>query len=519
MTIRLSPRLVSFLALGLIAVIGTLLVLQATPEGLGLSDDAIAYIAGARSILAGHGYREAWLVSNEPVTHFPPGFPAALAFIGLSGLDPWRGARFLNALLFGLNAVLLGILGWRTTKSLSAGLVLATLFVANGSLLQVHAVAMSEPLFIFFSLMSFWMFDLYFERDHHWLWLVLCGLSVGAAYLTRYAGLALVATFLAALLVLHRDWRSRLTGIGIFLVSFIPLALGWAIRNEIVAGKATNRILVWHPITASNFDTTLYSISVFLMPVEPWRQALYKTPVLFIVLSAIILGAALIWLLVKTWKYFTLPPAEKKLKSRSEVIVFTNALYVFGYIASILASMSLFDASTKFKLRILSPIFVSLLILLVILGTWLWKKRRELVFILTILILGMSIYGQVATVSEWSKGGQGFASFVWYRSKAIDFLRGLPPGVQIYTNQTGAVYFYTGRGTYSLPNHFDPVTAEARPGFENGVQRMQAEIKAGRAVLALFNDGDTPPQDASAMKAGLYLAFKGSGAEIYSAAP
>ena len=67
MTIRLSPRLVSFLALGLIAVIGTILILRATPEGLGLSDDAIGYIAGARSILAGHGYREAWLVSNEPV--------------------------------------------------------------------------------------------------------------------------------------------------------------------------------------------------------------------------------------------------------------------------------------------------------------------------------------------------------------------------------------------------------------------------------------------------------------------
>ena len=30
---------------------------------------------------------------------------------------------------------------------------------------QVHAVAMSEPLFIFLSLLSFWMFDLYFERE------------------------------------------------------------------------------------------------------------------------------------------------------------------------------------------------------------------------------------------------------------------------------------------------------------------------------------------------------------------
>lgn len=512
-------RYASFVILGLIAVIGTFLVLKATPEGLGLSGDAIAYIAGARSILAGNGYREAFLVSNQLVTHYPPGFPAVLAFIGLSGLDPWRGARFLNALLFGLNAVLLGILGWRTTKSLSAGLVLATLFVANGSLLQVHAAAMSEPLFIFFSLLSFWMFDLYFERDNHWLWLVLCGIFVGAAYLTRYAGLALVAIFIVALFVLHRDWRNRLISISIFIFSIIPWAVGWAIRNEIVAGRATNRILVWHPITAANFDTTLFSISVFLMPVEQWRLALYKTPIIFILLSALILGAALIWLLVKTRKYFTPTAAEKSVKSRSEVIVFTNALYIFGYVASILASMSFFDASTKFKLRILSPIFVSLLILLVILGTWLWKKRREVVIVLTILILGMSIYGQAATVSDWAKGGQGFASFVWYRSKAMEFLRALPPNVQIYTDQPQAVYFYTARGTYTLPDRFDPVTTEARPGFETGVKQMQTEIKAGRAVLAIFSGSDMSPQDVSAMSAGLYLGFKGSGAEIYTAAP
>ncbi|MBI3739415.1 MAG: hypothetical protein HY258_10250 [Chloroflexi bacterium] len=103
MNIRITPRLVSFVTLGLLAVIATFLVLWATPEGLGLSDDSIGYVAGARSMLTGHGYREAWLASNGPVTHFPPGFSSALALIGLLGFDPLRGARFLNALLFGLN--------------------------------------------------------------------------------------------------------------------------------------------------------------------------------------------------------------------------------------------------------------------------------------------------------------------------------------------------------------------------------------------------------------------------------
>ena len=146
MNIHIHPRLASFIALVLIAGIGTFLVLRATPDGLSLSDDSIAYIAGARSILAGDGYREAWLASNGPVTHFPPGFSSVLAFLGLFGLDPLRGTRFLNPLLFGLNAGLLGILVWRMTPSLTAGLIVATLFVSNSEMLQLHAAAMSEPL-------------------------------------------------------------------------------------------------------------------------------------------------------------------------------------------------------------------------------------------------------------------------------------------------------------------------------------------------------------------------------------
>src|SRR5512145_253050 len=164
MTRPTNLRLASFLLLFLLFVIGTLLILRTTPEGLGLSDDSIAYIAGARSLLAGDGYREAWLASNGPVTHFPPGFSSVLAFFGLFGLDPLRGARFVNALLFGLNAGLLGILVWRMTPSLTAGLVIAALFVTNSQMLQVHAAAMSEPLFIFLSLLALWMFDIYFER-------------------------------------------------------------------------------------------------------------------------------------------------------------------------------------------------------------------------------------------------------------------------------------------------------------------------------------------------------------------
>ncbi|HEX8991690.1 MAG TPA: phospholipid carrier-dependent glycosyltransferase [Anaerolineales bacterium] len=522
MTIRLSPRFISFVALSLLALIGIALVLRATPEGLGLSDDSIAYISGARSMLAGHGYREAWLATAQPVTHFPPAFPAVLAFLGLFRLDPLRGARFLNASLFGLSIFLMGILGWRMTKSLPAGIALAGLFLLNDSLLRVHAVAMSEPLFIFLSLLAFWMFDLYMERDEHWLWLLACGVLAGMAYLTRYAALALVATFLVALVVLHRSWGRRLRAVGIFLAGFLPWAMGWAIRNEVVAGNVNNRLLIWHPITASNFETALYNVSLFLVPVEAWRRELFKLPGIFDVLIVLILGGVLIWDAVKVraqWRGAAGSGKARETRPIQDGIAFTNGLYVFGYLASIFASMSFFDASTKFKVRILAPVYVSLLILLVLLGKWLWSRRREAVLVLAALVFGMSAYGQAVAIAELSRGGQGFASFQWYDSKTMAFLRAVPPSVHVFTNEPEAVYLYTGRGVYVLPDRFDPVTAEARPGFAQGVAEMQAEIKAGRAVLALFGNPNVTPADAQLLSNGLYLAHKSAGDSIYTAAP
>lgn len=181
--------------------------------------------------------------------------------------------------------------------------------------------------------------------------------------------------------------------------------------------------------------------------------------------------------------------------------------------------MTIFDAATKFKLRILSPAFVCLLILLVYLGIWFRNKRRATVILVTFILLFFAFYKQFITVNEWSKGGLGYASFQWYDSEAMAYLRELPEDVKIYTNEPGAVYLYAGRGCYVLPDRFDSATAQVRTGFEEGVITMQNEINAGQAVLALFDGGDNVLADAPVLIEGLHLAHKSAGDEIYTTAP
>jgi len=516
----LKPQSLFWIALGAIALGAIGILLYSTPEGLGLSDDSIGYIAGARSILSGQGYREAWLASNGPVTHFPPSFSSILALIGLSGLDPLRSARFLNVLLFGANAFLLGILGWRMTKSQAAGVVLALLFAVNASLFNAHAVAMSEPLYIFFSLAAFLAFSEYFNAKKN-ICLVATGILTAFAYLTRYAGLALLATFLVALILLHDTWRKRLTSAAIFVASTLPFLIGWGIRNKIVADNATNRTLVYHPLTTENVQTGIYNISEFLVPVETWRRALIKIPHFFFIIIAIIALALLIWVVYKGLKKF-LQPATK----RPEILSFTNGLYIFGYLASILTSMLLFDASTKFKLRILSPVYVALLILLVLLGHWAWQNRntlvRGLVILFAVLILALSAYDTSTFVTKLHKGGQGYASFKWYDSAAMDFLSQLPEGTRIYTNQPGPVYLYTNRPSYVLPDLVDAVTGLPRERYTEGMQALQNDVLSGNAALALFKFG-SEEEDAQSvyieLADGLYLAHDAHGDKIYTAHP
>jgi len=339
------------------------------------------------------------------------------------------------------------------------------------------------------------------------------------AYLTRYAGLALVATFIFTICILRTSWRKRFTSIGIYLAGFLPFALGWALRNRIIADNATNRAFFWHPITPENVQLGVYTFSSFLIPVESWRRALSKIPFLLEGLIILVISVVFVWTLRWVWIYIAQPRQASALirggKESREVVSFTTGIYIFAYLASIVASMTMFDAATKFKLRILAPVFVGLLVLLVAYGIWMRKKYRPLVIVATILVFALSIYKQSVTFAHWSQGGLGYASFQWYDSEAMAYLRDLPEGVSIYTNEPAAVYLYTDRGARVLPTRYDSATAQERTGYEEGLLSVQNDVIQGKAVVALFDGNDNVSKDVEAMAENLRLGYKGQGDAVY----
>ncbi len=463
-----------FMALGLLAICGIWLLAYSTPEGLGLNDDSIAYIAGARSILDGNGYREAWLASNEPVTHFPPGFPAVLAFIGfVTELDPVRGARALNGLLFGLNIALTGWVGLRMTRSRIAGILAAALTLLSSSLLYIHTRAMSEPLYIFLMLLLFLLLDHYFTRPKI-DYLVALGFVLAWAYLTRYAALSLLATIIAVLLILHENWRERLKSAAVLVASAFPWIFAWSLRNRVVGGSFTNRVLGWHPIQPDNWELGVKTVADFIVPLRSVRSVLKQIPSSIEIILLLIGLALLIWVFVKGLPRFFKPERAPHF----EVLPFTNALYVIAYLVLLITTMTLFDPATKFQVRILSPVFVSLLLLLMVLGTWFWRKKtmlwKPIVFLCAAGLLGMFASSQNLSVQDLRKGGDAFAGERWFASEAIAALEKIPSDVLIISNEPGVVYLYTGRPSGVLPK------------TEPGITDIKQPVLDGQIVIVLF---------------------------------
>ena len=468
-----------FLTLGLFAVFGTWLLLYCTPRGLGLNDDSIAYIAAARSLLSGQGFREAWLISNGPMIHFPPGFPGLLAFIGLlSGLDPLRGARVLNAALFGLNIGLTGWLGWRMTGSRIFSLFVAILTLSSSSLLFVHSRAMSEPLYIFLTLFSFSLLDLNLERSRknsiHTISLIVLGTMLGWAYLARYAALSLFATMVAALLILHEDWRKRIQSAVTLVLSTLLWIIAWSIRNWLVGGSYANRRLGWHPITLENWNLGVDTLAEFLIPLHVWRREVLNLPGVFEGFLIMIGLSLLVWVLIKGLPRLFRPSQMQTFSP----LTFTNALYIIGYLALLTTTMTLFDPATKFQVRILSPIYISLLLLLTVIGHWLWQRKapvwRSVVVVSALGLLSMFVYSQFIFVQDFRVTGGTFAKEKWSELEALDYIQELPEETIVLTNEPGVVYLYTGRPSGVLPK------------TEPGISGIKDEVRAGKIVIVLF---------------------------------
>jgi hypothetical protein len=476
--------------LALWGVAGFLLLWLNTPWGIGVGYDSVFYLSAADNLLKGLGLGRVDGFGNFiPLTHFPPFYPISVAvFSFLTRLDIVLAARFLSALFFGVNIFLAGYLAYRYTHVLWAGMLCASLVLFSPVVQGVHLMAMSEPLYLALLFAAFLALDRYLSEQKIRLLLVSAGL-VGLSFLTRYVGLSAVAAGGLALLVLNqRKVWYRLRDAAVFGgVSLIPM-LAWYWRNWMLAGSTTNRTFLMHPLTRTQVIKALGTVSLWLLParVPAVLRAVFVGGV-----GLILAGIALAWFIQLRRR----PPALAGRPSPGRFALLLTGHAVI-YLLMLGISLSFFDASTRLNDRILSPVYLTCLVVgMIMIWNGLPVERlpwlKVGITLAGFALLCMFAYRSFGVLAEMRQNGKGFTGRDWQDSALIAAVKQLPAGVLIYTNESLPVYFLTGRGVNSIPEKVDVVKGQKVADYADQVAAMRQQIIASHGALVVFKSSLT----------------------------
>jgi hypothetical protein len=420
-----------------VAIAGALI---GTRRGPALSPDSVTYLSAARNLVAGHGYRD---FTGQADTTFPPGLAAMLAAGKQVGLSFSASARVLNALAFSSIVLLAWALLRRHGTSTPVRVVTTGFVALSPALLDDARHLWSEPLFCALVLSYIIAIERALAERDGWAFRVATtGTLAGAAFLLRYAALALI---IAGVVTLAWSARARprnaLARVATFVAAAALLPGIWVLRNATADASYVLGPRVSDPAGPDALTRRfLASLQSLFLPTSGRS--------VFVVIAIPVLLLGLIG------AYATLR------HRRSGGAVYTASLVPAGTFVAVYAGLVVVSgklSGSSIDARIVSPLYVPILIAGAVLldrGVHYLRARTESPRVvagarwtLVTALLGLGAFTATWFTSAAIRGGtveQGYGS-ISRRSPLAVAVRSLPPRAVITTNQPWALYFATGR--------------------------------------------------------------------------
>ena len=478
-----------YLIILIIAGVGMALVASATRWGVGTSPDSAVYIGAARNLASGKGFTIAGASSqDQAITHYPPLYPAILALGGVVGVDPLIGARWMDIILF---ALILLLAGWILNKIIQEDrwlvLVGVLLLLISTPLLTVSTMAWSEPVFILLFLASFLFLARFIETQRP-AYLFPAAVLMAFALLDRYAGITLVATACLGILVLEKtSWKRKILGsLTLGLIAVLPL-LVWLTRNLISTGSATNREFVPHFITLARIWQGFLTLADWLLIPGSLNNRIVLS------LLLIVTGSFIICFIL--WQRIGFSQQRFSIRSEYErmpVILKLLLFFIPIYLIFLVFSISFFDANTPLDQRILSPVFISLVISSIYLAERvLITTGKKWVTVGIIVISGIFCLGYARQAGQLFlnsyQNGIGYSSRVWLYSETISEVKNLPEGTVIYSNAPEGIYLRLNRQAKRIPRKTDLYTGLPDPAFPQKMEAVLEDLQMNQGALVYFS--------------------------------
>jgi hypothetical protein len=437
------------MALPILALCGVGLVLFNTHWGPYLSDDTYYYIFPAQELLAGRGFNPSYI--------FGPLFPLVLAGVSLTGANVLAAARWLNAILFGVNILLVGSITRRLNVPTGFVLLAAALVLLSDVVAEAHGWVMSEALGFTFVLLSLFFFLEFIKNQNRRYW---WGMVIAAALavLTRYASIPLIGAIALALLVFPAGKRfiSRLTGAVMFgAISLAPLAMYW-VRNQIVSGHPVRYLsFVSVPFTQDQLTWFMYNWFSLFIPGRLLRGNELLAG--FIIIAAgLFLVSILVWIYRKSW---TLVNGQESKAGLLLLLAFLILNFVMLYIARGFTELGIFNP------RYLVPILIVFLLLLVGSAGLLWKAGGRWLRMAIVGFFGiLLIYYGFRTVdfsSQVFTTGLGYSNVGWHNSETVAYIEAHSDLTTMVSTGEMGIYFWTQRMPKSLAEFPDPLALKS----------------------------------------------------------
>ncbi len=483
---------ISLLLIG-IAIFGVICLLYVTNLGIGTSPDSAAYVASARNLTSGKGMTIPSAGGPDvPMNFRAPLYPLILASLKFIGLEVMEGARWLNAVLFGGNILLMGTIIERYYHKSSLFILLgASLILASTPFLEIHAFAWTEPLFILTGFSGLLMLVMYLEsfKTHY---LITAVILVGLSWITRYAGAPFVAVGMLALLWLEKEkWQIRirdglLFGFGASIPFFI-----WSLSQILSGNSATGREIAFHPISIQHGWQAIYTMT-------GWLHIPDSVPGIARIAIIIFFGA--LWLVIL---FVPDPPPgrltpsaiQNRFKEIPDIIKIL-AIFVGIYFAFLTLSISFLDANTPLDNRILTPVYFASVILAIfgIDRLWVLLGNRLLAKWIIVILLGTFTLTGLWNAADWLNWGRhnglGFSGRVWQESLLRLEIEDVSFDKTLFSNSPEAVYFLSGRSANSLPKKVEATTQRTNENYQEELLAI-GENYGEDVVVIFFKDINT----------------------------
>ena len=499
-------RLVAALTAGTFAAV--LSLVTTVPPGPGLDPDAASYLGAAQSLAKGDGYRvpiSNWIEadSTSALTHFPPGYPTAIALPIVLGARPTDAARIVNAIAVFVD-VALALWLVASVAGFVAGVGVALALLAMPPFVEVHLSVLSEPMFlacIVGALVA--MVSAARQRDERALLqrALIAGSAAAVAMITRYAGAAVVAAACLWMLSIPGTPTVRVRRAVIASIPAIALLGSWIIRVHITSGVTEIRSIAAYGGFSNALRMAFDTIVDWVVPLMsdqslPGREWIASLGIL-----------ALGYVILRGFKIATDSVGRSAIRAGLTIAV--------CYVAVLLASRLLADPNIPFDNRLLSPLFV-LVVIVAGIAIREWWAERSLFARVGCAILVMTWFLASATVTQdevsWTlENGQDFAQEQWSKSALLDWARSHAVRQALYTNWPAAVVFHLHRTAHELPNDS---TAALLAAFSD-------TLRARNGVVIVFDQPSPDQIGASALQrsSGLRQIARVTDGTAFAAAP